>query len=211
MTMCRCRSTHRTWPRRWLALCALVASAAHAQEKASDRPEDAEFYVVKSGDTCQSVSKRIWPDDRNALDRLHQLNTWLGPREPHYLKPGMHLTISAAAPDARITALKPHVNAKKSGRRSCEEAQRGRALYRLDQVNTLTDANAMVTFRDGSALYMDQQALVVIYGVYVGKRQRQKTGAVDLVQGDLRLKLQALRGEAARVDTPVAQVAPEAR
>lgn len=167
--------------------------------------------MVKSGDTCQSVSKRIWPDDRNALDRLHQLNTWLGPREPHYLKPGMHLTISAAAPDARITALKPHVNAKKSGRRSWEEAQRGRALYRLDQVNTLTDANAMVTFRDGSALYMDQQALVVIYGVYVGKRQRQKTGAVDLVQGDLRLKLQALRGEAARVDTPVAQVAPEAR
>ncbi len=198
-------------PRRWLALCALVASAANAQERDKDKPEDAEFYTVKSGDTCQSVSKKMWPDDRNALDRLHQLNAWLGPREPHYLKPGMRLLISATAPDARITSLRPHVNAKKPGRRTWEEAQKGRALYRLDQVNTLADANALVTFRDGSALYMDQQALVVIYGVYVGKKQRQKTGSVELVQGDMRLKLQSLRGEGARVDTPVAQVAPEAR
>jgi hypothetical protein len=196
-------------PRRWLALCVLVASTAAAQEK--EKPEDAEFYTVKSGDTCQSVSRKAWPDDRNALDRLHQLNAWLGPREPHYLKPGMRLAISATAPDARITSLRPHVNAKKSGRRSWEEAQRGRALYRLDQVNTLDDANALVTFRDGSALYLDQRALVVIYGVYVGKKQRQKTGAVELVQGDMRLKLQSLRGEGARVDTPVASVAPESR
>jgi hypothetical protein len=162
-------------------------------------------YVIQPGDTCVKVAQKVYGDPKS-IDRIHQLNELGNP--PHHLIPGKRLRIEIDA-DARLTYVKPDVNHKKAGGADWGPAAQGEDLFRLDQVNTLKGAGAEVTFRDQSALQIRESALVVINGRGAGPGSTEtKSGAVSLVQGELRLKLAQMRGEKPiAVSTPAGKVA----
>jgi FecR protein len=163
---------------------------------------------VQAGEDCREIARRVWPSEKDqaALDRLHALNPQLGP-PPHNLKAGQVLRIIAPDPDAHVTFLKPAVNKRVLKEPEWQPAERGDGLYRLDEVNTLKGAGAEITFRDLSAVVLDENALVVIYGDQPVRTKAQKSGALELMNGDAVIKLSDLRGpRPLEVGTPAAQV-----
>jgi hypothetical protein len=181
-----------------LLVSALVSAAEPAPEE--------EFLIVQPGDDCQIIGKRLWgsPD---SYKRLHELN---GMKNRHpKLEPGTRLRIRPE-PEAHLTYVKPDVNTRPPEVPQWKPGQQGQALYRLYQVNTLRGAGAEVTLKDTSKLQLRENALVVIYGApqaVPAKEQPRKSSGVELVQGDLRMSLAALRGEPLPLETPAAQVA----
>jgi hypothetical protein len=180
----------------------LVAALVSAAEPASEE----EFVTVQPGDNCQLIGQRLWgsPD---SYKRLHELN---GLQNVHpKLMPGTRLRIRPE-PEAHLTYVKPDVNTRPPEVPQWNPGQQGQALYRLYQVNTLRGAGAEVTLKDTSKLQLRENALVVIYGTPQAapeKEQPRKSSGVELVQGDLRMSLAALRGEPLPLETPAAQVA----
>lgn len=167
-----------------------------------------ETWVVKQGDTCDSITRAVYGDPKRIVD-LHKWNT-LGPT-PHHLVPGQVLRLRApddapAGPDATLTFLRPAVRTRHLLEWS--PATLGMGLFRLDEVNTLRRAGAALRFRDESTLVMDENALVVIYGDVPAPKQ---PGGVSLVDGELRLALSALRQKALAVATPAAQIETAAK
>jgi len=192
---------------------AFVAFAQAGPVKDTSAPATASKseYVVQPGDTCAAIAKKILGDER-AYDQLHRLNP-MGP-PPHNLKPGTVLKVRDDTPDARLTFVKPDVKAKRATTLEWIPASPGEPLYRLDQVNTLRRAGAEVTFRDETSLQLRENALVVIYGLTGDSdalKKTDKSGAVSLVQGELKLKLSQLRGEPLAVQTPAARIAASSR
>jgi len=182
----------------------LLATLAGAAEPAAAATNE-EFLIVQPGDTCQTLGQRLWgkPED---YKRLHELN---GLKNGHgKLEPGTRLRIRPEA-EAHLTYVKPDVNTRPPEVPQWKPGQQGQALYRLHQVNTLRGAGAEVTLKDTSKLQLRENALVVIYGApqATPKEQPRKQGGVELVQGDLRMSLAALRGEPLPLATPAAQVA----
>ncbi|HEX4381654.1 MAG TPA: FecR domain-containing protein, partial [Myxococcales bacterium] len=170
-----------------------------------------EGYVVQPGDTCAALSRRFFPGDPARLDQLHALNPQLGP-PPHHLKPGTRLRIKPD-PDATITFFKPMVQRKARAEPRWEDVSQGENLFRLDSVTTLAGAGAEVTFREQNKLRMDENALIVIYGGTPSSKDAaaNRSGAIELVQGDLALRLAEMRGETMQVRTPGAVVAGNMR
>lgn len=164
-------------------------------------------YVVKPGDTCVGVAKALFPGDAHALARLHYLNPELGPL-PHTLVPGMPLRARADAPDARLTFVRPLVEARLSVSGAWAAAPHGKALWARNEVHTRAAARAELTFRDAAVLRMESEALVVIYGATPWTPRPPRSGTVTLVEGDLRLRLPALRdgAPALALTTPGARV-----
>lgn len=167
-----------------------------------------ETWVVKPGDTCDSITRAVYGDPKRIVD-LHKWNT-LGPT-PHHLVPGQVLRLRApdeapTGPDATLTFLRPAVRTRHL--LEWNPATLGMGLFRLDEVNTLRRAGAALRFRDESTLVMDENALVVIYGDLPAPKQ---PGGVSLVDGELRLALSALRQKALAVATPAAQVETAAK
>lgn len=173
---------------------------------AQERPAaEGAFTVVQPGDTCKLISARVWGSPEAYL-QLHELN---GMKEPHpALVPGTRLRVHRE-PEAHLTYVKPEVNTRPAQEPQWKPGKQGEALYRLYQVNTLRGAGAEVTLKDTSKLQLRENALVVIYGTpqaSVPKQSSQSSG-VELVQGDLHLRLAALRGEPLPLATPAAKVA----
>lgn len=167
-----------------------------------------ETWVVKQGDSCDSITRAVWGDPK----RISDLHTWnpLGPT-PHHLVPGQVLRLRApnetpSGPDATLTFLRQAVRTRHL--LDWNPATLGMGLFRLDEVNTLRRAGAALRFRDESTLVMDENALVVIYGDVPAPKQ---PGGVSLVDGELRLALSALRQKALAVATPAAQVETAAK
>jgi hypothetical protein len=162
---------------------------------------------VKDGDTCLGIASKVWPGDPDGLERLHIFNN-LGPL-PHVLKPGQKMNLASTSPDATISFLKPDVNVRQAGMPEWLTGKVGQGLFNRDQISTLFGAAAEVLFRDKSVLQLDQNALVTIYGVVKTTHAPVRSGAIEVVQGDMRVKLAALRGEGPKpisVTTPGAQV-----
>ncbi|QRO00434.1 FecR domain-containing protein [Archangium violaceum] len=175
---------------------------------AQQAPDD-DVYVVQPGDTCGSVARKVFGDATVGSAKLHALNK-MGP-PPHELKPGTVLRIKGD-PDARLTFIKPEVNSKRAGKVEWREANTGQGLWRLDSVNTLREAGAEVTFRDLTRLQMNENALVVIYGKAAQATDKvKKSGAVELLQGELNVSLAELRGEPVGVQMPAATVAARSK
>jgi hypothetical protein len=189
-----------------LFLLGRVALAADAPAPAAEPG----IYIVQEGDTCLDIAKKVWPADPDGLDKLHLINQ-MGPL-PHKLVAGMRLRTTSNTADAKITFLKPDVNIKKAGRPDWLTGKIGEELFNLDQITTLAGAAAEVLFRDKSALQIDQNALVTVYGIIHGGRGPSRSGQIELVQGDLRLHLASLRGESATmaVKVPGGEVASKA-
>ncbi|WP_257458607.1 FecR domain-containing protein [Archangium lipolyticum] len=187
-----------------LALVLCLPAVSWAQQT----PDD-DVYVVQPGDTCGSVARKVFGDVTVGSAKLHALNK-MGP-PPHELKPGSVLRIKGD-PDARLTFIKPEVNAKRAGKVEWREANTGQGLWRLDSVNTLREAGAEVTFRDLTRLQMNENALVVIYGKATQAADKvKKSGAVELLQGELNVSLAELRGEPVGVQMPAAMVAARSK
>jgi hypothetical protein len=168
-----------------------------------------DVYVVQPGDTCGSVARKVFGDATVGSAKLHALNKMGAP--PHQLKPGTVLRIKGD-PDARLTFVKPEVNAKPAGKVDWRQANTGQGLWRLDSVNTLREAGAEVTFRDETRLQMNENALVVIYGQGAKATDKvKKSGAVELLQGELNVSLAQLRGEPLGVQMPAATVAARSK
>jgi hypothetical protein len=184
---------------------AALAPAARAQDATRAEVQ----YAVQPGDDCKSIVHKFWPslDEKTALDRLHDKNPQLGP-QPHHLQPGALLTVVQPEPDAKVTFLKPAVNKRVLRAPDWRAASRGDGLFRLDEVNTLKGAGAELTFRDLSAVALDENALIVIYGDQTAPKEAQKTGALEIIQGETKLSLSDLRGKRPmNVTTPAAEVA----
>ncbi|MBS2023821.1 MAG: FecR domain-containing protein, partial [Deltaproteobacteria bacterium] len=164
-------------------------------------------HTVLAGESCRSISKQFWNNDPKAIDKFHAVNPQLlGP--VHHLVPGQIVTVLAPPPDARLTFLKPDVFKRVKKQPDWLSAARGDDLFRLDEVNTAKGAGAEVTFRDDSSVQLDENALIVIYGDQAPAPKQQKSGALELVQGDASVNLSALRGEKPlQVKTPAAMVA----
>jgi hypothetical protein len=197
--------------RRGFALCTLALllfapSTVHAATPpAAPAVVD---YSVAAGDDCRSIAARFFPQlaYQPGLDAFHALNPQLGP-QPHHLKPGQVLRVQPLTPDALLTFLKPDVNRRAEREPDWKPATRGDGLFRLDQVNTLRGAGAEITFHDLSAVQLDENALIVIYGEANKPKKHEKSGAIELVQGDASVSLSALRGEKPlEVQTPAATV-----
>jgi uncharacterized protein (DUF2249 family) len=187
-----------------LALVCLPV-AAWAQQA----PPEEDVYVVQPGDTCGSVARKVFGDATTGSTRLHALNK-MGP-PPHKLEPGTVLRIKGD-PDARLTFIRPEVNAKRAGKVEWREANAGQGLWRLDSVNTLRQAGAEVTFRDETRMQMNENALVVIYGEVARATDKvKKSGQVELLQGELNVSLAQLRGEPVGVKMPAAAVAARSK
>jgi hypothetical protein len=188
---------------RSLAL-ALLLAATLAGATGPGSPTE-EFVVVQPGDTCASIGKRVWgtPDGYKQLHELNDLSTKHPP-----LEPGTRLRIRPE-PEAHLTYVKPDVNTRPPQEPTWKPGRQGEALYRLYQVNTLGGAGAEVTLKDTSKLQLRENALVVIYGAQQAssKEQPRKAGGVELVQGDLRMRLAQLRGEPLPLETPSAKLA----
>ena len=170
-----------------LSLALLLAVGAAA---AAEAP-----YTVEAGDDCKQVAARFWTTvpSKVGLERFHGLNPQLG-AQPHHLLPGMILKVAAPEADAHVTFLKPAVNKRVLKQPEWQEASRGDGLFRLDEINTLKGAGAELTFRDLSAVALDENALIVIYGDQPAPKKEQKSGALELVRGDAQIKLSDLRG-----------------
>jgi hypothetical protein len=181
----------------------LAASIVSASEPAT---ADEEFTVVQPSDTCPLISKRVWGKTEE-YRQLHALNNITSESHPP-LVPGTRLRIRPEA-EAHLTYVKPDVNTRPPREPQWKPGRQGEALYRLYQVNTLRGAGAEVTLKDASKLQLRENALVVIYGTPQPSAQEQprKSGGVELVQGDLHMRLAALRGESLPLDTPAAKVA----
>lgn len=184
------------------AVC--IPAVSWAQAVADD-----DVYVVQPGDTCGSVARKVFGDATVGSAKLHALNK-MGP-PPHVLKPGSVLRIKGD-PDARLTFVRPEVNAKRAGKVEWRQANTGQGLWRLDSVNTLREAGAEVTFRDLTRLQMNENALVVIYGQAAQATDKvKKSGAVELLQGELNVSLAELRGEPVGVTMPAGSVAARSK
>lgn len=193
--------------------CAVAVSLLLAAAVA--RADDDE-YVVREGDTCLEIVRVLFPGDKQGLAYLHELNPQLGPL-PHTLVPGTRLRTGRGG-DARLTFVRPRVTSRRHGdaEESWRPAATGQDLFRLDEVLTLPEATAEITFRDATHLQMEGDALVVIYGAAARVAELHRSGTVELTHGDLRLHLAELRGEVpARRDmvvtTPAASVTTDAR
>ncbi|HEX5748417.1 MAG TPA: FecR domain-containing protein [Archangium sp.] len=187
-----------------LVLCLPAVSWAEAP-----KPVDDDVYVVQPGDTCGSVARKVFGDATTGSAKLHALNKMGAP--PHQLVPGTVLRIKGD-PDARLTFVRPEVNSKRAGKVEWFQANTGQGLWRLDSVNTLREAGAEVTFRDLTRLQMNENALVVIYGQATRATDKvKKSGAVELLQGELNVSLAELRGEPVGVRMPAATVAARSK
>jgi FecR-like protein/LysM domain-containing protein len=187
-----------------LVLCLPAVSWAEAP-----KPVDDDVYVVQPGDTCGSVARKVFGDVTTGSAKLHALNKMGAP--PHQLVPGTVLRIKGD-PDARLTFIRPEVNSKRAGKVDWFQANTGQGLWRLDSVNTLREAGAEVTFRDLTRLQMNENALVVIYGQATRATDKvKKSGAVELLQGELSVSLAELRGEPVGVQMPAATVAARSK
>lgn len=207
------RGRQRTAPLRGarvsLVCAAVCVCAPGPAARADDAARAVVQYAVQAGDDCKNIVHKFWPslDEKAGLGLLHDNNPQLG-RQPHHLVPGLVLTMVQPEPEAKVTFLKPAVNKRVLRAPDWRAASRGDGLFRLDEVNTLKGAGAELTFRDLSAVALDENALIVIYGDQTAPKQAQKTGALEIIQGETRLSLSDLRGKKPlNVATPSAEVA----
>ncbi len=162
-------------------------------------------YVVQPGDTCQSIATKVLGSP-GQYRLIHELNA-LGP-SPHKLVPGTRLKLSAASsPEALLTWLRPAVSVRPSRAPEWASAQQDNPLYRRDEVTTRREAAAVLTFRDETRLTLRENALIIIAGEDPARRAspRQASG-VELVSGEARVSLSALRG-VMPVTTPASRIA----
>jgi hypothetical protein len=191
------------------AALALVLGLPAVSWAEAPKPADDDVYVVQPGDTCGSVARKLFGDATTGSAKLHALNKMGAP--PHQLVPGTVLRIKGD-PDARLTFIRPEVNSKRAGKVEWFQANTGQGLWRLDSVNTLREAGAEVTFRDLTRLQMNENALVVIYGQAAKAADKvKKSGAVELLRGELNVSLAELRGEPVDVRMPAATVAARSK
>jgi hypothetical protein len=175
----------------WAAIPAMLASAP-----ASVRAQELTDYVVESGDSCTSVAKKVYGDEKR-YDLIHGANPQLG-APPHHLKAGQILKLpkiatGPQAPDAKVTFVRNQVEAYTPAE---HPAKRNEDLQRGHRVSTLGSSSAEVMFASEAILQLGEHTLVVILGTTKG--QVSKTEAdTTLVQGSLRARLGELAGRPA--------------
>lgn len=153
-------------------------------------------YVVKDGDTCSGIAKRMY-DDKKRWDIIHEYNPWLGPTLPHHLEKGMVLKLPAKAvqlPDATVTERRRDVESRSPEQEGWANAPLGQELFRGWRVNTRESSSAEVTFLDDSRVELRENTLIIIYGGTKGRARRRSTEA-KLDRGALRSRLGELSGK----------------
>ncbi|MFO0581266.1 MAG: FecR domain-containing protein [Anaeromyxobacter sp.] len=191
-----------------VAAALLLAAALALPAAAPAEPPDT--WVVKPGETCLGIARVAFGGGKDAIARLHALNPQLGP-QPHRLVPGSVLRLRDA-PVAELTLVRPRVEARAPGATEWSPAPQGLGLQPRTQVTTLERAGAEVTFADTSRLVLRENAFAIIYGPLASAaRAPDRSGQVELVQGEASVSLAALRGETARVATPGASLSAASR
>jgi hypothetical protein len=206
---------------------ALAAGPAAAQAPAPARPERGQGqragagaqqaggtvelfdYTVQEGDTCTGIAQRVL-GDRSAYELIHRYNPAMGP-SPHKLVAGTVLKLprvgksDGPAPDARLTDKLGQVAVKEPTVEDWQHALRGMPLFRQWRVRSQQRSSAEVTFRDGAAIQMRENTVVIIYGS--SKRATlQRVLTASLESGALRTRLAELdKATTVVVETPSAE------
>lgn len=109
------------------------------------------------------------------------------------------------APDARVAAMQPEVQARAPMDEGWLQAQTGMDLYRGWRVSTLDDASADLAFSNHTQVRLRANTLVIIYGD-TARPVRRQTSAATLDRGTLLSRLDALAGrEGFVVTTPTVE------
>ncbi|MCC6994215.1 MAG: FecR domain-containing protein, partial [Deltaproteobacteria bacterium] len=186
-----------------LLLAAVVAAGATRARADEPVVEPTFTYVVRAGDTCNKIGKRVYGDGER-YDLIHKYNA-LGPL-PHRLVKGqaLRLPVLLPTPDAKLTGAAGPVRARPPETEAWREAARGLPLFRLWRVNSQDRASAEITFRDDSRVYLRENTVVIIYGD-TGARARRDTQDAVLERGTLKTRLGELAGEGGfQLETPSA-------
>lgn len=167
-------------------------------------------YTVQAGDTCTGIAQRVL-GDRSAYELIHRHNPDLGP-SPHKLVAGTVLKLprlggksDGPPPDARLTDKLGQVAVKEPTTEDWQHALRGMPLFRQWRVRSQQRSSAEVTFRDGAAIQMRENTVVIIYGP--SKRPTlQRVLTASLESGALRTRLAELdKSTTVVVETPSAE------
>ncbi|MFO0575865.1 MAG: LysM domain-containing protein [Polyangia bacterium] len=148
---------------RRLALCVLLLAPSQAAAEAGPRLVD---YVVRAGDTCHGVARKLYGDARRT-GLIHRHNPQLG-KSPHHLSAGQVLKVperdepqTESEPDARLTFLRNQVEAY------TPEYHAGRLQEPLlagSRVGTLGRSLAEVTFLDETQMQLGENSLLAVLG-----------------------------------------------
>ena len=162
-------------------------------------------YKVSKGETCFSISKKLYGDPK-WVELIHANNT-MGP-PPHSLKAGQVLrlppTIPSGPAEAKLTFLRNVVEAYTPEK---HPGQKNEDLMRGHRVSTLAASSAEVTFVDTSRLQLGEHTLVVILGE-TSKKAKATSADTTLLNGSLRAHLSELAGKKpVSLGTPGASVA----
>lgn len=167
-------------------------------------------YTVQEGDTCIGIAQRVL-GDRTAYELIHQHNPDLGPT-PHKLVAGTVLELPRVGgksdgppPDARLTDKLGRVAVKEPTTEDWHHALRGMPLFRQWRVRSQQRSSAEVTFRDGAAIQMRENTVIIIYGPS-RRPTLQRVLTASLESGALRTRLTELdRATTMVVETPSAE------
>jgi hypothetical protein len=182
-------------------------------QPATPRPADTVElfdYTVQAGDTCIGIAQRVL-GDRAAYELIHQHNPDLGP-SPHKLVAGTVLKLPRVGeksdgppPDARLTDKLGQVAVKEPAAADWQHALRGMPLFRQWRVRSQQRSSAEVTFRDGAAIQMRENTVMIIYGPS-RRPTLQRVLTASLESGALRTRLAELdRSTTLVVETPSAE------
>lgn len=188
-----------------LAVALLAAALAPRVALAQAPPGYPEAIVqwgVQRGDTCEGIASSVYGNAKR-IDLVLRYNDVACTRGAP-LREGLTLVLPAAAtdiPTARIDSLSPAVRARPAGG-AWASAARGQPLEKNANVNTMETGRAGIRFIDRTRIVLSENTLVVIYGTAAQTSvQRRKPAAVEVVEGEAKAALAALRGDkVARVD-----------
>ena len=173
----------------------VIALTVASQASAGHPPIKLIDYVVKEGDTCASISKTYW-GDRERYDIIHEFNPQLGPKLPHSLEPGWVLKIPPEMPpDAWVTHVVHKVEHRAAKVDTWTPSKPGAGVAVGYRVNTHERSGAELTFKDDTAVELQANTLLVVYGRSAGTSRKKPRNQAKLERGALRSRLAELRGE----------------
>lgn len=158
-------------------------------------------YPITKGDTCASIAKKLYGDS-SRYDIIHAFNPQLGPKLPHRHTVGDTLRLPPRIPpNAWVTAITRRVEHRSARASDWQPSRSGTPLQVGYRVSTHDESAAELTFEDDSAVELQENTLLVIFG-RSARDARAEPNRARLEHGTLRARLAELRGEAPGATPP---------
>lgn len=200
---------HLLWGLCCLPLCT-TPGLASAEQLARAQPQT----VVRRGEDCQAIVRRIYGDVPGAMARFHAANPQLGGL-PHVLGVGDVVNIPAigrerrtarapapAKDPPRLSFVGPDVRTQAQNERGWSEALPEQPLSRRTRIMTGAGGGAEVDLQERARLQLQPNATVVIDSL----PQRKSAGTVALLDGAMQAGVDRPKNGPLTVRTPSADI-----